>query len=144
VNVSLLLLGRPSFFSLPGLSHSDSAGRESVIWPNFVLAFANEDSGLIPVRKTRSYFSFSSTTSSSSPARPSSTCRCQFHQHFTYSFYTCRSQKHKKIQLSHHYLFTLTLSGSSSIKAVRRTLMKLCPDRSRLLSGNDETDYFWK
>jgi len=48
---------------------------------------------------------------------------CQFHQRFTYSFYACRSQNCKKIQLSHKYLFTL--SGSSSVKAVHRTLMKL-------------------
>jgi len=39
--------------------------------------------------------------------------------------YTCRSQKRDKIQLSHKYLFTL--SGSVSVKAVRRTLMKLSP-----------------
>jgi len=51
--------------------------------------------------------------------------RCQFHQHFTYSFYACRSQKRKKIQLSHKYLFTLL--GSESVKAERRTLMKLSP-----------------
>jgi len=42
------------------------------------------------------------------------------------SFYAHRSQKRKKIQLSHQYLFTL--SGSESVKAVRRTLMKLTPD----------------
>jgi len=47
----------------------------------------------------------------------------QFHQHFTYNFYAHRSQKRKKIQLSHKYLFTL--SGSASIKAVFWTLMKL-------------------
>jgi hypothetical protein len=51
--------------------------------------------------------------------------RGQFHQHFTYSFYARRSQKQKKIQLSHKYIFTLL--GSLSIKAVRRTLMKLSP-----------------
>jgi len=51
----------------------------------------------------------------------------QFHQHSTYSFYTCRSQKRKKTQLSHQYLFTL--AGSTSKKAVRRTLMKLTPGR---------------
>jgi hypothetical protein len=42
-----------------------------------------------------------------------------------YSFYAHRSQKRKKIQLSHKYLFTL--SGSTSAKAVLRTLMKLTP-----------------
>jgi hypothetical protein len=50
---------------------------------------------------------------------------CQFHQHFTYNFYARRCQKRKKIQLSHKYLFTL--SGSASVKAVCRTLMKLSP-----------------
>jgi len=45
---------------------------------------------------------------------------CQFHQHFTHSFYAGNL---KKIQLSHQYLFTL--SGSALVKAVRRTLMKL-------------------
>ncbi len=47
----------------------------------------------------------------------------QFHQRSTYSFYTRRSQKRKKY--SHQYLFTL--SGSESVKAVHRTLMKLTP-----------------
>jgi hypothetical protein len=51
----------------------------------------------------------------------------QFHQRFTYNFYACRSQKCRKIQLSHKYLFTL--SGSVSVKAARRTLMKLSPHR---------------
>jgi len=50
---------------------------------------------------------------------------CQFHQRSTYSFCACRSQKRKKILLSHKYLFTL--SGSASVKAVRRTLMKSSP-----------------
>jgi len=49
--------------------------------------------------------------------------RCQLNQHFTQSFYTRRSQKRKKIQLSHKYLFTIL--GSAHIKAVRRTLIKL-------------------
>jgi hypothetical protein len=40
----------------------------------------------------------------------------QFHQCFTCSFYACRSQKRKKIQLSHQYLFTLL--GSACVKAV--------------------------
>jgi len=48
---------------------------------------------------------------------------CPFHQRFTYSFYARRSQKRKKIQLSHQYLFMIL--GSLSVKAVRRTLMKL-------------------
>jgi len=48
---------------------------------------------------------------------------CQFHQHFTPSFYASRSQKREKIHLSHQYL--ITLSGSASLKAVHRTLMKL-------------------
>jgi len=47
------------------------------------------------------------------------TCTC------TCSFYARRSRKRKKVELSHRYLFTL--SGSVSIKAVRRTLMKLSP-----------------
>jgi hypothetical protein len=34
-------------------------------------------------------------------------------------------KKHKKIQFSHKYLFTL--SGSASVKAVHRMLMKLSP-----------------
>ncbi len=49
--------------------------------------------------------------------------RCEFHQRSKYSFYTCRSQKHEKMQLSLKYIFTL--SGSVSVKAVHRTLMKL-------------------
>ncbi len=51
------------------------------------------------------------------------TVRCQFHQRFTCSFY--RSQKHKNIQLSHQYLFTIL--GSAGVKALHRTLMKLTP-----------------
>ncbi len=47
--------------------------------------------------------------------------RCQFHQHSTYSFYACRSRKHKKLTVS------FTRLGSVRIKAVRRTLMKLSP-----------------
>jgi len=50
----------------------------------------------------------------------------QFHQHFTHSFYTHRSRKCKKIQLSCQYLFTL--SGSAGAKAVHRMLMKLSPN----------------
>jgi len=47
--------------------------------------------------------------------------RAQFHQHSTYSFYVCRSQKRKTVKLSIFF----TLLGSTSAKAVRRTLMKL-------------------
>jgi len=47
----------------------------------------------------------------------------QFHQRFTCSFYAHGSRKRKNIQLSHQYIFTL--SGSRSIKAARKTLMKL-------------------
>jgi len=50
---------------------------------------------------------------------------CQFHEHFTYSFYASRSWRCKNIQLSHQYLFRL--SGSASVKAVRSTVMKLSP-----------------
>jgi len=46
----------------------------------------------------------------------------QIHQHSTYSFYARRSQKRKK----DCYVFNLfTLSGSTSIKAARKTLVKL-------------------
>jgi len=48
---------------------------------------------------------------------------CQFHQRFT--LLCLEIPKAWKIQLSHKYLFTL--SGSESVKAVRRTLMKLSP-----------------
>jgi len=47
---------------------------------------------------------------------------CQFHQLFTYSFYARRSWKHKKILKTKLYFFAL--SGSTSVKAVRGTLMK--------------------
>jgi len=47
----------------------------------------------------------------------------RFHQRSTYSFCARRSQKRKKIQLSHQCLFTLL--GSTSVKAVHRMLMKL-------------------
>ncbi len=46
-------------------------------------------------------------------------------KHFTSSFYVGRSQKHKKRQYSHQYLFAL--SGSAPVKAARKTLMKLTP-----------------
>jgi len=48
---------------------------------------------------------------------------CQFHQYFTRSIYSRGSQKRKKIQLSHKDFFTL--SGSMSVKAVHRTLIKI-------------------
>ncbi len=57
---------------------------------------------------------------------------CQFHQHFMYNFYARRSQKRKKILLSHQYLFTFT--GSASVKAVRRMLMKLSQRNFSLLT----------
>jgi len=50
--------------------------------------------------------------------------RCQYHQHFTCSFYACRSQKCKR------YLgfdWIITLSWSVRVRAVHRTLMKLSP-----------------
>jgi len=49
--------------------------------------------------------------------------RGQFHQHFKRSFYVLRSQKRKKIQSSHEYLFTLL--GSVRIKAVCKMKVKL-------------------
>jgi len=49
--------------------------------------------------------------------------RCQFHQHFTCSFYACRSQKRQMTLLT--WLSFFAHSGSTCIKAVRRTLMKL-------------------
>jgi len=51
------------------------------------------------------------------------TTRCQFHQRSIYSFYTWRSQKHKKYSLSRQNTFTL--SGSAGTEAECRTLMKL-------------------
>ncbi len=53
------------------------------------------------------------------------TTRCQFHQRITYNFYAWRSQKHKKYSLVISIFFTL--SGSASVKAVRKTLMKSSP-----------------
>jgi len=50
---------------------------------------------------------------------------CQFYQRFMRSFYARRSRKHKTIQLSHQYLFTLL--KSACVKAVCRMLMKLRP-----------------
>ncbi len=48
----------------------------------------------------------------------------QFHQFSTYSFYACRSQKHK---MNWRLDRVLMLSGSMSAKAVHRTLMKSDP-----------------
>ncbi len=50
---------------------------------------------------------------------------CQFHQRFTYSFCARRDPESVRTQSSDQYLFTLL--GSTSVKAVRRTLMKLSP-----------------
>jgi len=52
--------------------------------------------------------------------------RVQFHQLSTYSFYARRYRMRKKRQSSQHCHFTLL--GSSSVKVVRRTLMKSTPD----------------
>ena len=46
---------------------------------------------------------------------------------FTGSFYTCRSQKHKKL-LDLTEIFVVL--GSASVKAARKMLVKLTPDRS--------------
>jgi len=60
---------------------------------------------------------------------------CQFHQHFTRSFYTRRSQKRKTTLSWPDCLFAL--SGSTHVKAVRRRLMKLTPAYSmRAVSTN--------
>jgi len=48
--------------------------------------------------------------------------RAQFHQHSTYSFYARGAQKFKK---DSQVISLFMLSGSTSVKAVRRTLMKL-------------------
>ena len=60
---------------------------------------------------------------------------CQFHQRFTYSFCARRDPESVRTQSSHQYLFTLL--GSTSVKAVRRTLMKLSPG---LLNCNTSSD----
>jgi len=49
--------------------------------------------------------------------------RCQFHQRFTCSFYARWSQKHQMTLLN--WLSFFAHSGSTCVKAVRRTLMKL-------------------
>jgi len=49
----------------------------------------------------------------------------QFHQLFKYSFYACRSRKHQKILMT--WLSFFSHSGSTSVKAVHRTLVKLTP-----------------
>ncbi len=51
----------------------------------------------------------------------------QFHRRSTYRFCAHRSQKRKKDTGDLPVFFTLL--GSTSAKAVRRTLMKLTPDR---------------
>jgi len=51
--------------------------------------------------------------------------RCQFHQRFTYSFYARRSQKCQMTLLI--WLPFFAHSGSTYVKAVCRTLMKLSP-----------------
>jgi len=53
----------------------------------------------------------------------------QFHQDSTYSFCARRFQKHKKIQMTKLHL--LTLSGSTSVKAASKMLMKLTPGNPR-------------
>jgi len=52
--------------------------------------------------------------------------RCQFHQRFTCSFYACRSKKCQITLLT--WLSFFAHSGSTCVKAVRRTLMKLSPE----------------
>jgi len=52
--------------------------------------------------------------------------RAQFHQRFTYSFYARRSRKRKKMLMTWLYFFTL--SGSTSVKASHKTLVKLTLD----------------
>jgi len=52
--------------------------------------------------------------------------RCQFHQRSMSSFYVHRSRKCKK---DSQVLSFFTLSGSVHIKAARRTLMKLTPEK---------------
>ncbi len=51
--------------------------------------------------------------------------RCQFHQHFKHNFYARRSQKCQMTLLT--WLSFLCIQGSTCVKAVRRTLMKLSP-----------------
>ncbi len=53
------------------------------------------------------------------------TIRCQFHQRSTCSFYARRSQKCQMILLT--WLSFFAHSGSTCVRAVRRTLMKLSP-----------------
>ena len=56
--------------------------------------------------------------------------RVQFHQCSMSSFYARRSQNRKKTVKSSSFF---VLSGSASIKAAHRTLMKLTPDFLRAL-----------
>jgi len=51
--------------------------------------------------------------------------RCQFHQHFKCSFYARRSQKRQMTLLT--WLSFFAHLGSTCVKAVHRTLMKLSP-----------------
>jgi len=62
---------------------------------------------------------------SCSPACPPRPYRCQFHQRFTCSFYAGRSQKCQMTLLT--CLSSFAHSGSTCVKAVHRTLMKLSP-----------------
>jgi len=48
--------------------------------------------------------------------------KIQFHQHFTSSFYTCRSQKRKK---NDNFTVFFVLLGSACLKAERKMLAKL-------------------
>jgi len=64
--------------------------------------------------------------SASSPVTAVTVTRCQFHQRSMYSLYARRSQKRKKI-LTNDLTVFFPLLGSTSVKAVRRTLMKLSP-----------------
>jgi len=88
----------------------------------------------VPPGKKQLYDSCTASLASNSGQRHQViTTRCQFHQSSTHSFCACRFRKGKKTQLSHWYLFTL--SGSASVKAVRRTLMKLTADHRWIRKG---------
>ncbi len=50
---------------------------------------------------------------------------CQFHQHFTQSFYACRSQKRQITLKTWLYFFVHWESGL--VKAAHKTMMKLTP-----------------
>ena len=49
-------------------------------------------------------------------------CRCQFHQRFKQSFFARKFQERKKIDN-----FTVIFKHLGSVKAARKTLMKLSP-----------------